>query len=85
MIFEVEALIHTERYLRDENTKLSRKLVREVDRREALTKQLSASETSVEIEDEKHFHERHRYSCTSSPSLSPRRSMSPACKFLPNC
>lgn len=78
----MEAFIHTEKYLRDENVKLNRKLVREVDRREALTKQLSESETSFEIEDEKHFHERHRHSCTSSPSLSPRRSLSPACKFL---
>ena len=78
----MEALVHTERYLRDENIKLNRMLVREVDRREALTKQLSESESSLEIEDEKHFNERHRYSCASSPSLSPsRRSLSPACKL----
>lgn len=46
-----------EKQIREENLRLQRKLQLEVERREALCRQLSESETSLEIEDERHFNE----------------------------
>ena len=42
-----------ERSLREENIRLQRKLHMEVERREALTRHLSESETSLEMEEER--------------------------------
>lgn len=46
-----------EKHIREENLKLQRKLQLEVERREALCRQLSESETSLEMEEERHFNE----------------------------
>ncbi|ODM88984.1 Coiled-coil domain-containing protein 6 [Orchesella cincta] len=46
-----------ERTIRDENLRLQRRLQLEMERREALCRHLSESESSLEMEDERHFHE----------------------------
>ncbi len=46
-----------ERHIRDENLRLQRRLQLEMERREALCRHLSESESSLEMEDERHFHE----------------------------
>lgn len=46
-----------ERQIRDENLRLQRRLQLEMERREALCRHLSESESSLEMEDERHFHE----------------------------
>lgn len=46
-----------ERNIKEENLKLQRKLQMEVDRREALCRHLSESESSLEMEEEKHLNE----------------------------
>lgn len=46
-----------EKQIREENLRLQRKLQLEVERREALCRQLSESETSLEMEEERHFNE----------------------------
>ncbi|XP_074647783.1 coiled-coil domain-containing protein 6-like [Tubulanus polymorphus] len=50
-------LIHEERQIREENLRLQRKLQMEIDRREALCRHLSESESSLEMDDERHFNE----------------------------
>lgn len=47
------ALLHEERQMKEENLTLQRKLQRETERREALCKHLSESESSLEMEDER--------------------------------
>lgn len=46
-----------ERQIRDENLRLQRRLQLEMERREQLCRHLSESESSLEMEDERHFHE----------------------------
>jgi hypothetical protein len=46
-----------ERQIREENLRLQRRLQLEMERREALCRHLSESESSLEMEDERHFHE----------------------------
>lgn len=41
--------------MREENVRLQRKLQREVERREALCRQLSESESSLEMDDERYL------------------------------
>lgn len=45
--------IEEERHMREENIRLQRKLQREMERREALCRQLSESESSLEMDDER--------------------------------
>jgi len=47
------SLENEEKTLREENVRLQRKLNMEVERREALHRQLSESETSLEMEEER--------------------------------
>ena len=46
-------LADEEKALREENIRLQRRLLREMERREALSRQLSESESSLEMEDER--------------------------------
>lgn len=46
-----------EHQLKEENIRLQRKLMLEMERREALSRQLSESESSLEMDDERHFNE----------------------------
>lgn len=46
--------IEEERQMREENIRLQRKLQREMERREALCRQLSESESSLEMDDERY-------------------------------
>ena len=43
-----------ERHIKEENIRLQRKLLREMERREALSRQLSESESSLEMDDERY-------------------------------
>lgn len=58
-----------ERLIREENLRLQRKLQMEVERREALCRHLSESESSLEMEEERHYNEitSHRHRTLSSP------------------
>lgn len=58
--------IEEERIMREENIRLQRKLQREVERREALCRQLSESESSLEMDDERYRDSNHT---TSSSGL----------------
>lgn len=81
---KIRAVVGEEKALREENLRLQRRLVREVERREAISRQLSESESSLEMEDERIFNERCRHTSSPTPySPSPtRRSLSPACKYM---
>lgn len=46
-----------EKHIREENLRLQRKLQQEVERREALCRHLSESESSLEMEEERQFNE----------------------------
>ena len=64
--------------LREENLRLQRRLLRETERREQLSRQLSESESSLEMDEERQFNERARFA-GSPVSYSPsptRRSLS---------
>lgn len=50
---KIQALEDEERSLKEENVRLQRKLLREMERREALSRQLSESESSLEMDDER--------------------------------
>ena len=62
VIFEGREKIHQiteeERALKEENIRLQRRLLRETERREQLSRQLSESESSLEMEDERCVRER---------------------------
>jgi hypothetical protein len=60
-------LVREEKVIRDENVRLQRRLQMEVDRREALCRHLSESESSLEMDDERHFNESSRVRTISSP------------------
>lgn len=78
---KMQALVDEERALKEENVRLQRRLLREVEKREAISRQLSESESSLEMEDERQFNERFRHGSSPTPySPSPtRRSVSPGC------
>jgi coiled-coil domain-containing protein 6 len=81
---KIRAVVIEEKALREENVRLQRRLMREVEKREAISRQLSESESSLEMEDERMFNERYRHASSPTPySPSPtRRSLSPACKYI---
>ena len=54
---KTQQFAHEEKCIRDENKRLQRKLQQEVERREALSRHLSESESSLEFEDERLFNE----------------------------
>lgn len=60
-------LVREEQVIREENVRLQRRLQMEVDRREALCRHLSESESSLEMDDERHFNESSRVRTISSP------------------
>jgi hypothetical protein len=72
-----------ERNIREENLRLQRKLQLEMDRREALCRHLSESESSLEMEEERHYNEAiiggvaPGTSSTAPPGVRPRRVSSP--------
>ncbi|KAB7502722.1 Coiled-coil domain-containing protein 6 [Armadillidium nasatum] len=61
--------VQEERLVKEENLRLQRKLQMEVERREALCRHLSESESSLEMEEERHYNEMtsHRHRTVSSP------------------
>ena len=50
---KMAAYAKEERSVKEENIRLQRKLLREMERREALSRQLSESESSLEMDDER--------------------------------
>uniref|UniRef100_A0A023GKH1 Putative coiled-coil domain-containing protein 6 n=1 Tax=Amblyomma triste TaxID=251400 RepID=A0A023GKH1_AMBTT len=54
---KVAQFAQEERQIREENVRLQRKLQLEMDRREALCRHLSESESSLEMDEERHFNE----------------------------
>ena len=54
---QVAALAKEEQQIREENLRLRRKLEMEMERRQELCRHLSESESSLEMEDERHFNE----------------------------
>ncbi|XP_075232782.1 coiled-coil domain-containing protein 6-like [Lycorma delicatula] len=54
---KMERYAKEERNIREENIRLQRKLQMEVERREALCRHLSESESSLEMEEERHYNE----------------------------
>ncbi|CAK8689991.1 coiled-coil domain-containing protein 6-like [Clavelina lepadiformis] len=67
-----------ERSLREENARLHRQLLAETERREALSRQLSESESSLEMDDEsRHNHDSLGPSSSLGPSIRPRAISSP--------
>ncbi|XP_013178062.1 PREDICTED: coiled-coil domain-containing protein 6 isoform X2 [Papilio xuthus] len=74
-----------EKYIRDENIRLQRKLQQEVERREALCRHLSESESSLEMEEERQFNEAMGARSRSVSSPGGSRPLSPyASPLLPN-
>ena len=63
----ISKVIREEKAIKDENVRLQRRLQMEVDRREALCRHLSESESSLEMDDERHFNESSRVRTVSSP------------------
>jgi coiled-coil domain-containing protein 6 len=81
---KVQQITDEERMLREENLRLQRRLLRETERREQLSRQLSESESSLEMDEERQFNERARFA-GSPVSYSPsptRRSLSPSPALL---
>lgn len=82
---KMQQLAQEEKCIREENLRLQRKLQLEVERREALCRQLSESESSLEMEEERFYNENvlnlnHRQRTISSPvpqSPSNSRPLSP--------
>lgn len=60
-------IVREEKLIKEENVRLQRRLQMEVDRREALCRHLSESESSLEMDDERHFNESTRVRTISSP------------------
>lgn len=54
---KMQQFAHEEKCIREENLRLQRKLQLEVERREALCRHLSESESSLEMEEERHYNE----------------------------
>ncbi|XP_020901631.1 coiled-coil domain-containing protein 6 [Exaiptasia diaphana] len=76
---KMQAYAKEERQTKEENIRLQRKLLREMERREALSRQLSESESSLEMDDERHFNEMtsHGQANTSGSSSRERTISSP--------
>ncbi|XP_059163914.1 coiled-coil domain-containing protein 6-like [Physella acuta] len=68
-----------ERHIREENLRLQRRLQLEMERRENLCRHLSESESSLEMDDERHFNEiaKHHEATSSSHNVRPRTVSSP--------
>ena len=62
------ALEKEERQFKEENIRLQRRLLLEQERRENLGRQLSESESSLEMEDERYYWSNHSQSAPESPS-----------------
>ncbi|XP_022816449.1 coiled-coil domain-containing protein 6 isoform X2 [Spodoptera litura] len=74
-----------EKHIREENVRLQRKLQQEVERREALCRHLSESESSLEMEEERQFNEALSARSRSVSSPGGSRPLSPyASPLLPN-
>ncbi|KAG6451809.1 hypothetical protein O3G_MSEX007362 [Manduca sexta] len=74
-----------EKHIREENLRLQRKLQQEVERREALCRHLSESESSLEMEEERQFNEALSARSRSVSSPGGSRPLSPyASPLLPN-
>ncbi|XP_075970565.1 coiled-coil domain-containing protein 6-like isoform X2 [Anticarsia gemmatalis] len=74
-----------EKHIREENIRLQRKLQQEVERREALCRHLSESESSLEMEEERQFNEALSARSRSVSSPGGSRPLSPyASPLLPN-
>ncbi|XP_028402179.1 coiled-coil domain-containing protein 6-like isoform X1 [Dendronephthya gigantea] len=71
---KMAALEKEERQIKEENIRLQRRLLLEQERRENLGRQLSESESSLEMEDERHFNE---YNTSYSGHRERTRSLSP--------
>ncbi|GLH06958.1 hypothetical protein R5R35_007666 [Gryllus longicercus] len=54
---KMQRYVNEEKNIREENLRLQRKLQLEVERREALCRHLSESESSLEMEEERHYNE----------------------------
>lgn len=54
---KMQRYVNEEKQIREENLRLQRKLQLEVERREALCRHLSESESSLEMEEERHYNE----------------------------
>ncbi|KAL7301698.1 hypothetical protein TKK_0005697 [Trichogramma kaykai] len=54
---KMQRYVNEEKHVREENIRLQRKLQLEVERREALCRHLSESESSLEMEEERHYNE----------------------------
>ena len=52
---KIHQITEEERALKEENVRLQRRLMRETERREQLSRQLSESESSLEMEDERYM------------------------------
>lgn len=63
--------LEEERHMREENLRLQRKLQREMERREALCRQLSESESSLEMDDERFASVPLPAPATHTPSIPP--------------
>jgi coiled-coil domain-containing protein 6 len=63
----INKIVRDEQLIKEENIRLQRRLQMEVDRREALCRHLSESESSLEMDDERHFNESTRVRTISSP------------------
>ena len=63
----ISKIVRDETRIKEENIRLQRRLQMEVDRREALCRHLSESESSLEMDDERHFNESSRVRTISSP------------------
>lgn len=50
---KIHQIVEEEKALKEENIRLQRRLLREQQRREELTRQMSESESSLEMEDER--------------------------------
>ena len=50
---KINQITEEEKALKEENVRLQRRLLRETERREQLSRQLSESESSLEMEDER--------------------------------
>ncbi|XP_046862171.1 coiled-coil domain-containing protein 6-like isoform X2 [Xenia sp. Carnegie-2017] len=75
---KMAALEKEERQIKEENIRLQRRLLLEQERRENLGRQLSESESSLEMEDERHFNE---YTSAQYSHRERTRSLSPAFGF----
>ncbi|GAV06632.1 hypothetical protein RvY_16588 [Ramazzottius varieornatus] len=65
---KMKILMMEEKHMKEENTRLRRRLAQEAERREEICRNLSESESSLEIDTEREFNERSRNRTMSSPT-----------------